>query len=46
MLKAVNYWYDNGWQSTFTESATKIKWVIPEVAPASQGTVSFSVKAE
>ncbi|MBU0767440.1 VCBS repeat-containing protein [Patescibacteria group bacterium] len=40
----VRYWYNGDWQSTFTESATKIKWVIPVVSPAEAGTVSFTVE--
>ncbi|MFH0775289.1 MAG: hypothetical protein V2A53_07370 [bacterium] len=38
----ISYWYNNSWQETISSSATKIKWVIPEVAPASSGTVSFT----
>jgi len=42
----IRYWYDNKWQETFSESAGKIKWIIPEVTPSSSGTVSFSVRVE
>jgi len=41
VLKGVRYWY-NGRQTNFTESTTKIKWVIPQVAPGEMGTVSFT----
>ncbi|MEK9148995.1 MAG: VCBS repeat-containing protein [Candidatus Desantisbacteria bacterium] len=40
----VSYWYDGDWQSNLDEKATKIRWLIPEVAPASSGTASFTVE--
>ncbi|MDI6752351.1 MAG: hypothetical protein QME07_05825, partial [bacterium] len=40
----IRYWYDSEWQETFSESATKIKWLIPEVAPGASGTVSFTME--
>jgi len=42
----ISYYVNGKWQTTFSESATKIKWLIPEVSPASSGTVSFTVKVE
>jgi uncharacterized repeat protein (TIGR01451 family) len=42
----VNYYVNDKWQETFSELATKIKWLIPQVAPTSSGTVSFSVEVE
>ncbi|MDI6752034.1 MAG: FG-GAP-like repeat-containing protein [bacterium] len=42
----VRYWYDNKWQDTPSDKATKIKWLIPEVAQGASGTVSFTVKVE
>ncbi|MFH0774433.1 MAG: PQQ-binding-like beta-propeller repeat protein, partial [bacterium] len=38
----IRYWYNEGWQIDLSESATKIKWAIPEVAPGEMGTVSFT----
>jgi uncharacterized repeat protein (TIGR01451 family) len=40
----IRYWYAGGWQTEFSELATKIRWLIPEVAPASSDTVSFTVE--
>ena len=40
----VNYWVIDHWQTGLSQEATKIKWVIPEVAPAESGTVSFTVE--
>ncbi|MFH0773887.1 MAG: CARDB domain-containing protein [bacterium] len=40
----IRYWYNEGWQIDLSESATKIKWVIPEVTPGEMGTVSFTVE--
>ncbi len=45
-LSIVSYWYDNAWQSQFSNRATKIRWVIPEVVPGKEGTVSFTVKVK
>jgi uncharacterized repeat protein (TIGR01451 family) len=42
----VNYYVNGSWQEIFSELATKIKWLIPQVAPASSGTVSFTVRLE
>jgi uncharacterized repeat protein (TIGR01451 family) len=42
----VNYYVNDKWQETFSKDATKIRWLIPQVAPASSGTVSFTVKVE
>jgi uncharacterized repeat protein (TIGR01451 family) len=36
-----DYWVDGRWQSEFSEKAEKIRWTIPEVAPAESGSVSF-----
>ncbi|MFH0775338.1 MAG: hypothetical protein V2A53_07625, partial [bacterium] len=41
----ISYWY-NGWQTDSSPSATKIKWVIPEVAPGEMGTTSFTVEVK
>ncbi|MEK9149346.1 MAG: hypothetical protein AAB267_04795 [Candidatus Desantisbacteria bacterium] len=41
----IDYWV-NGWQTNFSESATKIKWQISEVAPASSGTLNFVVEVD
>ncbi|MFH0775235.1 MAG: lectin like domain-containing protein [bacterium] len=38
----VRYWYSNSWQPNFSEFATKIKWLIPQVTPSASGTVSFT----
>jgi uncharacterized repeat protein (TIGR01451 family) len=42
----VSYYVNGNWQETFSESATKIRWLIPEISPAGSGTVSFTVKVE
>ncbi|MFH0775163.1 MAG: hypothetical protein V2A53_06720, partial [bacterium] len=42
----IRYWYNEGWQTDLSESATKIKWVIPEVAPGEMGTTSFTVEVK
>jgi uncharacterized repeat protein (TIGR01451 family) len=42
----VSYWVIDHWQTDFSELATKIRWLIPQVAPASSGTVSFTVEVE
>ncbi|MEW6103574.1 MAG: FG-GAP-like repeat-containing protein [bacterium] len=42
----VSYWYDNNWQSTFSKETTKIRWVIPQVLPQSEGSLSFSVRVK
>ncbi|MFH0775646.1 MAG: hypothetical protein V2A53_09210, partial [bacterium] len=39
----ISYWY-NGWQTDSSPSATKIKWLIPQVAPGEMGTTSFTVE--
>ncbi|MFH0774228.1 MAG: hypothetical protein V2A53_01855, partial [bacterium] len=36
------YYVNDKWQETLSPSATKIKWVIPEVAPGEIGTTSFT----
>ncbi|MBU0767441.1 VCBS repeat-containing protein [Patescibacteria group bacterium] len=43
---SVNYWVEGKWQETISSSATKIKWVIPKVAPGEVGTVSFTVEVK
>jgi len=45
-LSTVKYWYNNGWKEDFSEDATKIKWVIQQVAPAEIGTVSFTCEVK
>ncbi|MFH0775017.1 MAG: hypothetical protein V2A53_05940, partial [bacterium] len=42
----VSYWMIDHWQETCSESATKIKWLIPTVASAEAGSISFCVKVE
>ncbi|MEW6104599.1 MAG: choice-of-anchor Q domain-containing protein [bacterium] len=42
----VSYWYDNNWQSTFSNKATKIRWIIPELLPQSEGSLSFVVRVK
>ncbi len=42
----INYWYNDAWQTKFNDEATKIRWQILEVAPASFGTVSFIVEVK
>ncbi|MFH0775298.1 MAG: hypothetical protein V2A53_07415 [bacterium] len=37
-----SYYVNSNWQSTPSPSATKIKWLISQVSPASSGTVSFT----
>jgi hypothetical protein len=41
----IDYWY-NRWQTEFTEKAEKIRWTIPEVAPAESGFFSFTCKVK
>ncbi|MFH0774152.1 MAG: right-handed parallel beta-helix repeat-containing protein [bacterium] len=39
------FYYVNGkWQETPSSSATKIKWLIPQIAPGASGTASFTVE--
>ncbi|MEW6103575.1 MAG: right-handed parallel beta-helix repeat-containing protein [bacterium] len=40
----VSYWYDNQWNVAFNQKASKIRWIIPKVAPSESGTVSFCVE--
>jgi len=42
----ISYWYNEAWQTTFSPSAIKIKWLIPEVSPGQSGTLIFTVKVE
>lgn len=37
-----SYYVNSNWQATPSPSATKIKWLISQVSPASSGTVSFT----
>ncbi len=41
-----SYYVTNKWQPTFSPSATKLKWLIPSVAPGESGSVSFTVKVK
>ena len=41
-----SYYVANKWQPTLSPSATKLKWLIPEVAPNQSGSVSFTVKVK
>jgi len=38
------YYVNDKWQETPSSSATKIKWLIPKVAPGASGTTSFTVE--
>ena len=42
----IRYWCNEGWQTDFSELATKIKWLIPQVAPGESGSVSITMEAE
>ena len=42
----IRYWVDGNWQKTFSELATKIRWLIPEVAPGEIGGVNFIVEVK
>ncbi|HAW49772.1 TPA: hypothetical protein DCX16_02320 [bacterium] len=41
-----NYFVDGIWQDSFSSRATKIRWIIPEVLPDQEGTISFTVRVK
>ncbi|MEW6103836.1 MAG: PQQ-binding-like beta-propeller repeat protein [bacterium] len=40
----VSYWYDTKWNVDFDQRATKLRWIIPQVLPNEEGSLSFVVK--
>ncbi|HAW50560.1 TPA: hypothetical protein DCX16_06400 [bacterium] len=43
---ATSYYVNGNWQEGFNENATKIRWIIPEVLPNQEGTISFTVRVK